>query len=918
MAVVNLAKMTGILENVGVLFTEKRLITPWTLEKWTYDRVVNLITSIAIGIFTLGIVHFCILHRKKSMCFHLIEKDGKTLHVRTPKYWKIFASKFSDVDLSYRKPEVDVTGLMLGAREKQELTEHCLLEMKDSMKVLESSIVDGINEAIRSNACPEVLETVQKFTERILDVYEAYVHLKLDESSKVTTWLTKDPLFRLLQELEKNFEGMSKEPGFVGSPLRFLNICRGKYDHVSKDQLYRFKLFLAYGSKRFFNEITKDSRMIHKINTKLRESQKNWQLNAALISVLQSHSSAEPIFKLGVYAELNDTEKLRSWRSHEEMQQARLRDLNHTYAKAERIAASKDCSSEDLRKRFRISLHEAEEMAFLGSNSSIEKQEMQRKRAMFEIRGDSRALLRTNCDTSFLDSFLDYQKRSRRCDWFSGEHTFQVHSSAIRNSSYFAAIDALGLSQYAGISGSTDQIFTIAGIVGLQSKEELMALRTIFIPWMGGHNDHTVHEILMATVTFGLEYTPSADYYRQIYPKCQGLTALIEIAQDRRGYKLPDYYLSNEHAKAVWEAKKNAREAELNENIQGLLSSSKLILQGLRAYRHMYSLTDLFGKASWKRELDYLKYTDQAIANRIRRRTVVEPKTEKILYKLNPKTEMYERYKRPYEIFYRGSKKVSVSIVPPTGKIVPYVPFDWPHLNRIGLLFNGNEIQHKLDKVFSMDANVDIEAKWKREYSIAEVQAPDFNERLARDSREAVRFNRTMAHQISLDELNSQFQLFGNEFIHYNEVLASTNPEAIAGIFCFSRGLPTMIPGSKVNKPSKFHYEPLEHESVVQFTKDIDYDRYMRLMGVACKLHVKASFGKDVPLYEINKMTNTGLTLVSREALVEEIKSILQDEHHEIEGLIRIIRHQTDITGTDKAIRQSLQKTLNNFLGSDF
>jgi len=730
-----------------------------------------------------------------------------------------------------------------------------------------------------------------------------------------------DPTFKLIEEIGQRFEWRDHEFGHVGSPLRLLNILQGKHDECSEDFLYRIKLFFVYGSKGLFNEIAMYPELVEKINTKLLEKQKNdqttWQLDTNLSHYLRENSSNEPVYNLGIYAKENNLGKrTRRWRTYEELKQVEAADLNHTYAEGERIAKGVNCKPEELTKRFRFQLYPAEEMAFFGTNTHLEQKEVERRKAFITDEGWGISTPSYNTP-SFLESNLEYRKRTERISQLPGKHFFQMHSNKESDSPYFEAIDALGIPQYAGISGSTDQIFTLIGLLGIQSKKELMALRLIFIAWMGANEDHTAHEIMTALKSFGLEYTPSADYYKNIYPTCPSLVDEIEKAQQHRGYKLPDYYLSNEYVKQVLREKE---ETEQNTKVQNLLSHQKIILQGLRTYKRNYSLSDLFAKAKWEQQVDHLKSVQKRSAARIAKRAnPPEKNKEKVLYKLNPESNMYERYKMPQEMFYQGSKKQSVSIVPPNGKIIPYVPFDWPDLNRAGLLYDGDKVQYKENHIYSMDANVDLAQRWKKEYTIQEIQEINFEDRLKKDSQEAVKFNRTMAHQVTPEELSNQFELFGDQFIHYNEVLASVNPEAIVGVFCFSRGLPIPIPGAREAflakvRPTeyhrKFYHQPLEHEEIIEFKSDADYDRYMRLMGMSHKLNTKHRFGKDVPLYEINTTTDTGLRFISRKDQIQELETILRDENGEIDGLIRVIKHQTDISSSDEDIKKNLQKIL--------
>ena len=1055
----------------------KYLIDPFAKGLPIHRKILNLVISALVFVPTLGIVHSYLFYQKTKGRFHIIEKNNKQYHVKEAKYWKLFPGFTNFPDFDYKKPKVDMSGLKsLPESERKRLKEHCLSQMRESMKALESSIVDGVNTVIKNDDHPEVMDTVNTFSKRVLDVYEAYTLVQAEEGipilplhigrmkasgfsheeilglTGVCGWyckevegfknelktvgltekeanavlyhlgecqfslkssqanrksksnapvntifnknkkveelsakflnqlnkkpqffekivsfndrikfaktfsqeekeqmkqdlahftlsdpknqqlqqLCKDPTYRLLQEIGQRFEWRDHETGYVGSSLRLLNILQGKHDDSADDSLYRIKLFFAYGSKNMLNEILISPEMVDKVNAKLKEQGKDWQLDTKLISVFRDKFADHPIYALGVYAQQNNIgKKLRSWSSYEDYKKKQKLDPNHTFAEAERIAQGIDSSPEELTKRFRLKLYPTEEMAFFGTDSNIEAQEMKRRKLIAEQyledqKGKETVFPSSSSEqaapvTHFGESVLDYQKKDRPIHWTPGKHFFDLHTKEYSKSPYFDAIDDLGLAQFASVSGSTEQTITMAGVVGLQSKEDLMALRLAYLPWMSQNEDHSTHEILWALKSYGLEYTPAADYYNQLYPGSKPLVDAIKEAQHKRGYELPDYYLTNEYVKKFMED-------EQNQKVQDLMAKQQLFLKGVRTYKENYSLKDLFGNRKWKLQTLELKKSVinlvalKRFSKRAFRRMGFGCFNRKVKYELNPKTKLYEPHRTSKKSIYKGAKKASVSIVPPSGKIIPYVPFDWPHLNRVGLLFDVNKSEFKEDKyVFSADANVDLAQKWKKYYTKKETRSPDFQEKLKKDSAEAYQFNREKAHQVTLKELGNQFELFGDDFIHYNEVLASLKADGIVGVFCFSRGLPTPIPEAKIQKEPKdyhpkFDYKPLEHESVVNYTDDPDYDRYMRLMGIAKKLAVLDSFKIDVPLYEINTTTDTGLSLLPRTEQIKEIKAVLENKNGELDGIVRIIKHQTNIKAKDKAIKEKLQATLKGYL----
>jgi hypothetical protein len=63
-------------------------------------------------------------------------------------------------------------------------------------------------------------------------------------------------------------------------------------------------------------------------------------------------------------------------------------------------------------------------------------------------------------------------------------------------SEYAKGVNAIEAPILAGISGTLDRTFAMAGIVGRKSKEDLIKLRLLSLAWMIPSDDHTIHEIM--------------------------------------------------------------------------------------------------------------------------------------------------------------------------------------------------------------------------------------------------------------------------------------------------------------------------------------------------------------------------------------------------------------------------------------
>ncbi len=81
---------------------------------------------------------------------------------------------------------------------------------------------------------------------------------------------------------------------------------------------------------------------------------------------------------------------------------------------------------------------------------------------------------------------------------------------------------------------------------------QLEMIKLAFLGFMVPNTDHSVHEIMQSSKTFGLEYTPGPGYEKDVYPTGgEGFIQKLAQNQSLRGYKLPGYYLSEEYVDRV-------------------------------------------------------------------------------------------------------------------------------------------------------------------------------------------------------------------------------------------------------------------------------------------------------------------------------------------------------------------------------
>jgi len=113
-------------------------------------------------------------------------------------------------------------------------------------------------------------------------------------------------------------------------------------------------------------------------------------------------------------------------------------------------------------------------------------------------------------------------------------------------------------------------------------------------------------------------------------------------------------------------------------------------------------------------------------------------------------------------------------------------------LNRVGLLYDGNECEFKPEKhVFGRDANSLYAKKWKKIYSAEEQQRPDFQDRLLADAEESISFlNKKAGKKESTEDLVGDLEKTKDLFAPYSEILGSVKGSVVKGVFVFPKGLP--------------------------------------------------------------------------------------------------------------------------------
>lgn len=664
----------------------------------------------------------------------------------------------------------------------------------------------------------------------------------------------------LLEELKGRVGEGEKEPGYI-SPELLLDVIEGRRDNEDPVSRMRHKLYFIYKSKGIANEIASSPEFVDKVNTKL--AKKGWHLDKAICNYLHEQSPDSPIFKLGTYAAENSMGAIRQHAKPQEVQERFAASKKQTFGEAERIANKvSNLTKEELTTPYRYKMSPEEEITYLAS----------------AVGKGQASLLSKKIDKVAFDKLLETSKSNTPQPWIPGKYFFNLNDSSTTDSPYLKAVETLGLPQQAGISGSTDQTLTMAGMVGMTSEEEIRRLRMMYLGWMTSNDDHSVDEILTSTKSFGIPYTPSPDYYKQIYPEDSSFEVKVAAEQQRRGYELPDFYLSNDYVKQSLASLRKEKEEAQEKVVMDKLVNHNLFMKAVVAPPKAKE-DDIFFKNSWNPFLSKLNTPKISAAV-----------NDKIKFTYNPLTRSMEPHQKSVEPFYTGTKKTSVSLIPSHGKILPY---KWNQDESVGLIFNREGSPFKDKYIFSGDALTDNKW-WRRFYTKSEVEQPNFAKNLDLAVQE-IESSYGMGKKKSFNHLrlNSMDELIARvdkvaKFGKHNEILASLKKDEVAGIFIFNKKVEENGTGAEL---------------------------YTRLKGIANKIALRDKEGVDVPLFMFDQARDKGLHLYSSEKQREDLQLLRANSQGEFDSVVAYLAAKSQLNEecVATALKNELSELEKNF-----
>ncbi|MCS5710068.1 hypothetical protein [Candidatus Berkiella aquae] len=325
-------------------------------------------------------------------------------------------------------------------------------------------------------------------------------------------------------------------PGTLGgNPLAYLNMLEtGEPDNRTAE--FRNKMYFVYMNNHFANAVIRDQERIDFINKWLSTHKKGWHLDQDFIDEMNRRpvSYIPPIFRYGANAAVN--RELRDPNSHDEVAEFYKQNPNITVrAVMEGLV--------DMNTYHRMKLTSRELMNQIGEwNWDPEDKNRPWQPLNF---GTGAAVFKDKPESEMGQRAKEYLK--------------QVH--------------AFNLPVYAGISGTLDQSTAMAGLVGLGIDDELkrreLELHTIkmaYLAFMLPGRDHSVHEIMQSSTTYGLDYVPGPGYEKYVYPVDPYVVQELEHQQQLRGSHLPDYYLSKDYAAEVLQKLQASNHVDVQKN----------------------------------------------------------------------------------------------------------------------------------------------------------------------------------------------------------------------------------------------------------------------------------------------------------------------------------------------------------------
>jgi hypothetical protein len=376
---------------------------------------------------------------------------------------------------------------------------------------------------------------------------------------------------RLLMEIAHRVsgDGTVRQTGFGSlgdDPEAYMDVLlNGEPENMEAE--YRNRMYFVYMLNHFANTImshaelqgtppnrsftvVKDPEKIAFINSFLankysEEPHKSWELDTPFIDQLMTRGPnyLPKLFVYGSAAAKNP--KLRTMASDEDL------DRGYFDNPSPRDTAV-DEGIEDPVAYQRVTMSEKEK-SYHGSIRYATGAFLFSLKSPFDIMAKTEPLFKRLNEISRLSIHqqADPTIQSER-DWIESELT--TFQDALE---YLEEVEETGQLVLSGISGTLDQSIRMANIVGIgldDTPDTFHLMKLAYLALMIPNLDHSVHEIMASSRSFGMEYVSGPAYEQYIYPPDEDrFISLLEAEQKHRGEELPSRYLQSDYATEISE-----------------------------------------------------------------------------------------------------------------------------------------------------------------------------------------------------------------------------------------------------------------------------------------------------------------------------------------------------------------------------
>jgi hypothetical protein len=427
------------------------------------------------------------------------------------------------VSYEYNAPKVDIPEHFeqtMTTEELGKLKAACMSDYKSAMQAMEESVADV------ASTHNDAMQFAKTLSGRLLKFVEAYAEVQLEAEERITkttpenvknaeiTKKVNSFLVDIFSETKQTTgtlsdgkamaqgsiqKGISHEAGNVG--MNPLTIRKA----ITEGNLREMMYFPYKTTWDFTNAILKDYSLTEKVNQKLQEKGAGFEVNLSMLKEVVVDRNLPPYFYTE-YANSTRNDGLRAFVPQQERE--KMMEENNKPINSKR----------------RIDLSEREKKHAVGELNPKTTKMPEQMKHNFEA-GEQEPI-----------------------KWTPGSYWYRptTNSEKAAPHEYLTATENIQTPSTAGISGTLDQILTMALYFGMDSKAELEQGRLACLGWMLDSQDHSINEIMTASKGFGLKYVMGADSYSQIYPQDEQFVEKLKESQVKRGSDLPIHFLSKQ------------------------------------------------------------------------------------------------------------------------------------------------------------------------------------------------------------------------------------------------------------------------------------------------------------------------------------------------------------------------------------